>query len=108
MFKIYGGVIQETGHRTRGHLCLTEQDRYIAKKGQQGNLLYGEVLPRGLNKAFDKYHLDAGTATSLVDLGMGTGKVAIQAFLQYRNLSFVYGIELSAGRFKYVYCCTLI
>ena len=27
LFKIYGGVIQETGHKTRGHLNLTENDR---------------------------------------------------------------------------------
>jgi hypothetical protein len=35
----------------------------------------------------------------LFDLGMGTGKVAIQAFLQFRNLQYVYGVELSAGRY---------
>jgi hypothetical protein len=28
LFKVYGGVIQETGHRTRGHLSLTDHDRY--------------------------------------------------------------------------------
>ena len=27
LFKVYGGVVQETGHKTRGHLSLTEQDR---------------------------------------------------------------------------------
>ena len=32
-------------------------------------------------------------------MGMGTGKVAIQAFLQFRNLLYVYGIELSVGRY---------
>lgn len=28
LFKIYGGVVQETGHKTRGHASLTEYDRY--------------------------------------------------------------------------------
>lgn len=28
LFKIYGGMIQETGHKTRGHVSLTEYDRY--------------------------------------------------------------------------------
>ena len=31
---------------------------------------------------------------------MGTGKVVIQAFLQFRNLNYVYGVELSIGRYK--------
>jgi hypothetical protein len=31
---------------------------------------------------------------------MGTGKVALQAFLQFRNLRFVYGVELARGRYK--------
>jgi hypothetical protein len=31
---------------------------------------------------------------------MGTGKVVVQAFLQFRNLKFVYGIELSSGRYR--------
>ena len=28
LFKIYGGIVQETGHKTKGHLSLTEVDRY--------------------------------------------------------------------------------
>jgi hypothetical protein len=31
---------------------------------------------------------------------MGTGKIIIQAFLQFRNLKYVYGVELSVGRYK--------
>lgn len=27
LFKIYGGAVQETGHKTKGHSCLTERDR---------------------------------------------------------------------------------
>lgn len=50
LFKIFGSVVQETGHKTRGHMCLTEDDREGA--GQvKGSLLYGELLPRGANKA---------------------------------------------------------
>jgi hypothetical protein len=43
--------------------------------------------------------LDASKAQVLFDMGMGTGKVAIQAFLQFRNLEYVYGVELSVGRY---------
>lgn len=50
-------------------------------------------------KALDPYHLDAAKARVLFDMGMGTGKVTIQAFLQFRNLMYVYGVELSVGRY---------
>jgi hypothetical protein len=33
---------------------------------------------------------------------MGTGKILIQAFLQFKNLRYIFGIELSSGRYKYV------
>jgi hypothetical protein len=49
LFKIYGNNIQETGHLTKGHTCLTETDRQIAQQ-VKGSLLYGELLPRGANK----------------------------------------------------------
>jgi hypothetical protein len=101
LFKITGGSIQETGHKTKGHACLTEGDKYISKlPDAKGSLLYGELLPRGANKAFGSSHLNAANAKVLFDLGMGTGKIAIQAFLQFRNLEYVYGVELSEGRFK--------
>ena len=49
LFKVYGSVIQETGHKTRGHVCLTEDDKdWVAQN--KGSFLYGELLPRGANK----------------------------------------------------------
>ena len=99
LFKIYGSNVQETGHKTKGHVSLTEEDKDIVRSSR-GSLLYGELLPRGVNKAFGSRRLRAETASVLFDLGMGTGKVAIQAFLQFSNLDYVYGIELSHGRFQ--------
>ena len=99
LFKIYGGSVQETGHKTRGHVSLTEDDKDIIRSAR-GSLLYGELLPRGVNKALSSRRLRADTASVLFDLGMGTGKVAIQAFLQYNNLEYVYGVELSQGRYN--------
>jgi len=90
--------VQETGHKTKGHLCLSDDDKDYSKS-LKGSLLYGELLPRGVNKALGSKHLNASSARTLFDLGMGIGKVVIQAFLQYRNLEFVYGVELSAGRY---------
>ena len=99
LFKIYGGQVQETGHKTRGHACLTDGDKTNAKFSR-GSLLYGELLPRGANKAFGCNRLYVEEAKVLFDLGMGTGKIAVQAFMQFRNLQYVYGIELSEGRYK--------
>ncbi|KAJ8605221.1 hypothetical protein CTAYLR_000465, partial [Chrysophaeum taylorii] len=99
MHECYGRRVQETGHKTLGHTCVTEEDKRAACE-IHGSLLYGELLPRGVNKALDERHLDARRATSLFDLGMGTGKVAMQAFLQFPNLRRVYGVELSSARFK--------
>eukprot|EP01035_Chromulina_nebulosa_P017950 gene17950-23577_t len=98
LFKIYGASIQETGHKTKGHVCVTDSDKERARIGK-GSLLYGELLPRGANKAFSPKRLSSESATCLFDLGMGTGKIAIQAFLQFRNLRYVYGVELSVGRY---------
>lgn len=95
----YGRRVQETGHKTVGHTCVTEEDKRNACESH-GSLLYGELLPRGVNKALDERHLDARRASSLYDLGMGTGKVAMQAFLQFPNLKRVYGVELSQARYK--------
>jgi hypothetical protein len=49
LFKIYGNSIQETGHLTKGHVCLTDADKVNAGC-VKGSLLYGELLPRGANK----------------------------------------------------------
>ena len=100
LFKITGGSIQETGHKTKGHVCVTEVDKASSKQpGARGSLLYGELLPGGANKAFGIAHLCCEDARVLFDLGMGTGKVAIQAFLQYRNLEYVYVWSLARDDF---------
>lgn len=95
----YGGRIQETGHKTQGHLCVTEEDKALAKDAKS-SLLYGELLPRGINKAMVQERLCGADAKVVYELGMGIGKVAMQVFLQFPNLSRVYGVELSAARFS--------
>lgn len=51
-------------------------------------------------KLLDDDHMRAGRSDVLVDLGSGTGKLCMQAFLTYTNLTRVIGIELSASRFS--------
>uniref|UniRef100_A0A7S3NGR3 DOT1 domain-containing protein n=1 Tax=Aureoumbra lagunensis TaxID=44058 RepID=A0A7S3NGR3_9STRA len=99
LHECYGSRVQETGHKTVGHTCVTEEDKRRASQNR-GSLLYGELLPRGVNKALDERHMDARRATILFDLGMGTGKVPMQAFLQFPNLKRVYGVELSVARYR--------
>ena len=53
------------------------------------SLLFGEVLPDGVSKMLDSDHLDASNATVLYDLGMGCGRLCMQAFLEYPNLDLV-------------------
>jgi hypothetical protein len=47
---------------------------------------YGELLPEGVDKMLDAQHLDGRNGAFLLDLGMGLGKLAIQAWLQFPNL----------------------
>ncbi len=99
LYKVFNSGVQETGHKTKGHICLTDGDKSNAKFSK-GSLLYGELLPRGANKSFGRTRLDVSSAKTLYDLGMGTGKIPMQAFLQFSNLEYVYGVELSQGRYN--------
>jgi hypothetical protein len=54
----------------------------------------------GITKLLSANYLNAHDATVLFDLGMGVGKLVMQAFLQYPNLKYVCGVELAASRFN--------
>lgn len=64
----------------------------------KSSLAFGEVLPIGVDLALDASHLDARAASVFYDLGSGNGKFAIQAFLQFPNLTRVVGVELTFSR----------
>lgn len=63
------------------------------------SLLYGEMLPQGVAKAMDEWHLHAAAASRMVDLGCGTGKLCLQAFLDHPTLLDVFGVEVSRARY---------
>ena len=98
---IYKGTAIEIGKETLGHICLDSNDKIMEKK-KECSLLYGELLPEGLDKALDSDHLDASNAKIIYDLGMGTGKAVFQIFLSndYKNISKVIGVELSKARYR--------
>lgn len=78
--------------------CLTEGDKRAAAESGS-SLLYGEVLPAGVDRLMDADHLDAASAAVLVDLGAGLGKLAVQCFLQFPGLRRVVGVELAWTRY---------
>ncbi|MFN3504015.1 MAG: hypothetical protein ACK4ZJ_17330, partial [Allorhizobium sp.] len=95
MKEAYGKLTKQLGHRTDGHQCITIRDREEALAAHS-SLLYGEVLPAGVDKLLDEHHLDAADASVLYDLGMGTGKLALQGTL--RCCSIALSLSLSRAR----------
>ena len=98
LFDAYGKPTEQVGY-TDGHYCLTKQDREEAARCGS-SLLYGEILASGVTKLLDEEHLHAAKAQVLYDLGMGVGKLCLQAFLQFPSLRLVFGIELAYSRYK--------
>jgi len=104
--RAYGtGSTVETGRNTLGHQCISSSEQASCNAKKTGLLTYGELLPDGVCKLFDAEHLDVGAATTLLDLGMGTGKVLMQAFLAASNdtpnLSTMIGVELAESRYGF-------
>lgn len=101
--KIYKSrEVVERGSLIAGHRCITPQDVKEAC-ARNSDLLYGEVLPSGVDKMLDANHLNAGNARVLYDLGMGLGKAALQAHLQYPNLVKIVGVELAFSRAEHAF-----
>ena len=57
-------------------------------------------MPAGVNKALNNSHLEANECKSLLELGSGLGKLALQAFYQYPNINRLVGVEFSVGRYR--------
>ena len=96
----YGIAKSETGRHLTGHKVISAAEHSSTLHKKCGLLTYGEVVPDGVTKMLASSYLDGQTASSLLDLGMGTGKVCLQAFLERTNLKFVLGVELAKSRFS--------
>jgi len=97
--KVFALEEDEAGHVTVGHQVVDERDIEEAKN-TGSDLLFGELLVDGVSKCIDRLHMDANKASSLCDLGMGLGKLALQAWLMYPNsLKYVLGVELARTRY---------
>ena len=99
MLAAYGAQAREVGHKTMGHLCVSPEDVAAARQSSS-SLLYGEILPEGITKMMHRERLNGRAASSLVDLGAGTGKLVLQCFLQFENLRSVVGVEISPSRYR--------
>jgi len=93
--------VGETGYEIAAATCTSEAEKQEAKE-RGSSLLYGELLPAGVSKAMLPDRLGGALACGgklLLELGMGSGKVALQIFLQCRSVGHVLGIELVPSRF---------
>jgi hypothetical protein len=89
-------ILQKSYLNLQG-MHVESSDRETATNSDS-SLCFGEVLPDGVTKMMDENHLRAQAATILYDLGMGLGKLAMQAFLEFPNLKKVIGVELAHTR----------
>mmetsp|Transcript_6948 Transcript_6948/g.21225 ORF Transcript_6948/g.21225 Transcript_6948/m.21225 type:complete len:417 (-) Transcript_6948:21-1271(-) len=91
----------KTGHCLAGHTVIAEADvASVVERGGGSSLLYGELLPEAVEQlaaALFAGRAGAGAQGPVLELGMGTGKVALQLFLLPPRRS-VYGVELAPSR----------
>jgi len=86
-----------SGLDLEGHAAETRKGKHVIN-GEEFNLLYGELLPETVSAVLEQ--LGANVGGSILELGMGTGKVAFQAFLQCPNARQIVGVELSSARYE--------
>jgi len=75
----------------------TTSDRDAAKAAGT-SLTYGEIHHEGVRKLMDRHHLNVKKAKVMLDIGSGSGKLAIQCFDRYK-LDRVIGVEISSHRY---------
>lgn len=99
--------IGETGYEILAAKCTSDSEKAEARE-RGSSLLYGELLPDGVSKILLPAYLggalqgaDQGASGNSVvlELGAGSGKVALQIFLQRRDVKTVVGVELVSSRF---------
>lgn len=106
MDDLYEAHTQQVGYQTDGHLCVHNADKQEALH-MGASLLYGEVLFEGVSKMLSSQYLAAANSDILYDLGMGTGKLALQAFFEFPNLKHVVGVEIAFSRYNIAERCAV-
>lgn len=93
---IYGGREYERAYRKGRPLNLHEL-RIANSSSKTDNFGFDVIDLSGCEKLFNLLNLKE--SKSFLDQGSGTGQVILYAFLNYPNLSHVYGIELIKSRY---------
>jgi len=102
LVQAFGAQVGETGYEIAAAKCTSEAEKAEARE-RGSSLLYGELLPDGVSKVLQPTRLGGSLANGegkVLELGMGSGKVALQFFLQCRGASHIMGIELLRSRFE--------
>jgi len=102
-----GDLVGETGYDLAATRCCSAAEKAEAK-ARGSSLLYGELLPDGVTKAMSPERLGGSLPSApasgshgavVLELGHGSGKVAMQVWMQYPQVSHVYGVELVPSRY---------
>ena len=99
--KAIEAIFQTSRWGQQGDCTLSNEELHSAKK-QHCSLLFGEVLPTGIDRLCDADLLNIRQQRSLIDLGCGLGKLIVQVFFACPNLETVWGIEFSRSRFEHL------
>jgi hypothetical protein len=95
---VFDLIEDEAGHTTIGHNVIDDRDKQEAEQAGS-DLLFGELLVDGVSKCIDRLHMDATKSTTICDLGMGLGKLVMQAWLMHKGLKYALGVELARSRY---------
>jgi len=94
----YGAEFGKKGHDLAGHTVIDQADvQSVIQKGQGSSLLYGELLPEGVTLLMEALFAEREDVSGpILELGMGTGKAALQLFLSLHRDT--HGVELAPSR----------
>jgi hypothetical protein len=82
--------------------CTLNADELLNARKQHCSLLFGEILPSGVERLCEPDLLNIRQATRVIDLGCGLGKLVVQLFFSCTHLETVWGVELSRTRFEHL------
>jgi hypothetical protein len=87
-------------YRNGGYGISSNSDSVSEQRYNETRPTFGEIYSDGVEKIFDKQHMRAGDSDcdTVADMGMGCGKVLMQAALQFPNVKRMTGVELMDGR----------
>lgn len=95
-------LVGETGYDLAATRCCSDEEK-AAAKARGSSLLYGELLPDGVSKAMSSGRLGGSLLAGgglVLELGSGSGKVAMQVWMQYPQVAHVLGVELVPSRYE--------